>query len=149
MLSQQLTNIDVLLILSSIIMSILLFAPYDLSALLIILAQVPVSSPLLQPNLSTLLIALALYKDYIFQKHYYILFRNPLLKSGNMMSTNNAETIQIQDQLFVNQMSTCTKMHSIKYEITLKAYSIDLLQQKIKIENMFAKSCKQINKLIK
>lgn len=40
-------------------------------------------------------------------------------------------------------------MHSIKCEITYKVYSIDLVQQKIRMENILAKFSKQINKLIK
>ncbi len=40
-------------------------------------------------------------------------------------------------------------MRSIEYEITCKACSIDLVQQKNTMENAFTKSLEQIDELIK
>ena len=65
-----------------------------------------------------------------------------------MVSTNNAQTIWVQDQLFVDWTSVWTWMRSIECEITRKTCSINLVQQKIRMENVFAKSFEQIDELI-
>ncbi len=92
---------------------------------------------------------LAIYKYYIFHKYHDIILKIDLLKSASTMSTNNTQTIWVQDQPFIDWINAWTWVHSIKYKITYKSCSINLVHQKIRIENAFTKSSKQIDKLIK
>ena len=65
------------------------------------------------------------------------------------MTTNIAQTICVQDQPFVIWTSAWSWVHSIECEITRKACTINLVQQKIRMRNAAAKSSEPINKLIK
>lgn len=66
-----------------------------------------------------------------------------------MVIINIVQTIWVQEQLFVDWTSTKSWLYNIKYEIACKDCTINLIQQKIRIEKLVAKSAKQIDELIK
>ncbi len=112
-------------------------------------APIPTPSPALQPGPTASPTALAIHEHHTFHEHHDIILGSPSLKSGSTVSTNNAQTIWVQDQPFVDWTSAWTWVRSLECETTCKACSIDLVRQKIKMENTFAKSSKQVDKLIK
>ena len=112
-------------------------------------ALVPAPPTLLQPGPVALPTALALHKNHAFYEYHDIILGSPSLQSGDTVTTNIVQTIWVQDQPFVNWTSVWSWMHGIKCEITCKAYPIDLVQQKIRMENVATQSSEQINNLMK
>lgn len=108
----------------------------------------PLSTPQL-PSQVTSATALSGLSNLVFYKHHDLILGSPTLESSSYMSTNIASTIWVQDQPFENWKSAWSWMYAIKWPRMRKKCAIDLVSQKIRIEDAFAKTSKQINELIK
>lgn len=68
---------------------------------------------------------------------------------GSYVTTNNANTIWVQDQPFADWGSAWAWVNQIDCPVTRKGCAIDLVCQKIRLENASAKSSGEIDELIK
>lgn len=84
-----------------------------------------------------------------FHEHHDLILGTPTLQSGSYVTTNVASTIWVQDQPFGDWKSAWDWVYGIEYPVTRKRCAIDLVGQKIRMEDAAAKSSEQINELIK
>ena len=84
-----------------------------------------------------------------FHEYHDVILGTPTLQSGSYVNTHVASTIWVQDQAFGNWQSAWTWVYAIECSVTRKGCAIDLVGQKIRIENISAKTSVQIDKLIK
>lgn len=84
-----------------------------------------------------------------WNEHTNLILGAPQPQSGSYVTINNANTIWVQDQPFVDWRSAWAWVNQIKYSVTRKGCAIDLISQKIRFENASAKSSTEIDELIK
>ena len=84
-----------------------------------------------------------------FHEHHNVILGTPTLQFSGYVNTHFASTIWVQDQVFGNWQSAWTWVYAIKSLVTRKRCVIDLVGQKIRMENASAKIFVQIDELIK
>lgn len=83
-------------------------------------------------------IALSAPSNLAFYKHHNLILGTPTLQSSSYVSTNVASTILVQNQPFGNWKNAWNWVYVIECPVICKGCTIDLVSQKIRMENAFA-----------